>query len=140
MAMNSKGRTVWSSEKGGKSLPAACPRCGAHPCRCEPFRSLPPAEQAVRVRREKAGRGGKTVTVAGPFVLVRDEAAALLAAWKRLCGGGGTLKVVTTPDGIGGIGGIGGGAAFELEIQGDHADRILATLVAAGFQAKRSGG
>jgi translation initiation factor 1 len=133
--MNGKGRTVWSSEKGekgGKSLqPAACPRCGAHPCRCEPFRSLPAAEQAVRVRREKAGRGGKTVTVAGPFVLVRDEAATLLAAWKRLCGGGGTLQTVKTP---------GGDAAFELEIQGDHADRILDTLVAAGFKAKRSGG
>ncbi len=85
----------------------------------------------MRVRREKAGRGGKTVTVAGPFVLIRDEAAALLAAWKRLCGGGGTLKTVKTP---------GGDAAFELELQGDHADRILAALVAAGFPAKRSGG
>jgi translation initiation factor 1 len=85
----------------------------------------------VRVRREKAGRGGKTVTVAGPFVLVRDEAAALLADWKRLCGGGGTLKTVKTPN---------GDAAFELELQGDHADRILDILVAAGFKAKRSGG
>ncbi len=132
MAINAKGRTVWSSEKGGKTVPAVCPRCGAAPCRCEPFSSLPAAEQAVRVRREKAGRGGKTVTVAGPFVLVRDDAAALLAAWKRLCGGGGTLKTVKTSNGIGG--------AFELELQGDHVGRILAALVAAGFQAKRSGG
>jgi translation initiation factor 1 len=131
MATNGKGRTVWSSEKGGKSLPGTCPKCGGAPCRCEPLRSLPPAEQVVRVRREKAGRGGKTVTVAGPLVLVRDEAAALLATWKRLCGGGGTLKPGKT---------TGGDAAFELELQGDHAERIVAALVAAGFKAKRSGG
>jgi translation initiation factor 1 len=131
--MSGKARLVWSSE-AGQAQPKrgkACPRCGAEPCRCEPARSLPPAEQAVRVRREKAGRGGKTVTVAGPLVLVRDEASALLAVWKRLCGGGGTLRAMRTP---------GGDPAFEVEVQGDHADRLLAALAAAGFPAKRSGG
>jgi translation initiation factor 1 len=131
--MNGKAKLVWSSEGGsaGKKGGKSCPRCGADPCRCEPVRSLPPAAHAVRVRREKAGRGGKMVTVAGPLVLVRDEAAALLAAWKRLCGGGGTLRTVRT---------AGGDAAFEVEVQGDHADRLLAALTAAGFPAKRSGG
>jgi translation initiation factor 1 len=130
--MSAKGRLVWSSEGGGGKSAKVCPRCGADPCRCEPFRSLPPAEQtAVRVRREKAGRGGKTVTVAGPLVLTRSDATALLAAWKKLCGGGGTLRTVRT---------AGGDAAFEVEVQGDHADRVLAALTAAGYPAKRSGG
>jgi translation initiation factor 1 len=129
--MNDKRRLVWSSE-GGADRRKPCPRCGADPCRCEPLRSLPPAAQAaVRVRREKGGRGGKTVTVAGPLVLVRAEAAALLAEWKRLCGGGGTLRTMRT---------AGGDPAFEVEVQGDHADRLLAALTAAGFPAKRSGG
>jgi translation initiation factor 1 len=131
---SSKARLVWSSERGADDNTKkgkACSRCGAEPCRCEPFRSLPPAGQAaVRVRREKGGRGGKTVTVAGPLVLTRGDAAALLAAWKRLCGGGGTLRTVRT---------AGGDAAFEVEIQGDHADRLLAALVEAGYPAKRSG-
>jgi translation initiation factor 1 len=129
-----KPRLVWSSERASENTKKGkvCSRCGAEPCRCEPFRSLPPAEQtAVRVRREKGGRGGKTVTVAGPLVLTRGDAAALLAVWKRLCGGGGTLRTVRT---------AGGDAAFEVEIQGDHADRLLAALVESGYPAKRSGG
>jgi translation initiation factor 1 len=129
-----KTRLAWSSERSHDNTKRgkACSRCGADPCRCEPFRSLPPAEQAaVRVRREKGGRGGKIVTVAGPLVLTRGDATALLAIWKRLCGGGGTLRTVKT---------TGGDAAFEVEVQGDHADRLLAALVEGGYPAKRSGG
>lgn len=83
------------------------------------------------MRRERGGRGGKTVTLAGPLVMVREEAAALLASWKKLCGGGGTLRPASAPD---------GSPAFEVEIQGDHADRLLAELEKAGYKAKRSGG
>jgi len=71
------------------------------------------------------------VTVAGPLVLARPEAEALLAAWKKMCGGGGALKEAETPD---------GSPAFELEVQGDHAERLLAELLQAGYKAKRSGG
>jgi translation initiation factor 1 len=51
--------------------------------------------------------------------------------WKKMCGGGGTLKAGKTP---------GGDPAFELEIQGDHADRLTAELTKAGYKAKRAGG
>lgn len=130
--MKSKtGRLVYSTEAPKAPVRETCRSCGADPCRCAPRRSLPPSAQPVRVRRERGGRGGKTVTVAGPLVLVRDEAAALLAAWKKLLGTGGALTAVTAPD---------GSPAFELEIQGDHADRVLAELVKAGYPAKRSGG
>ena len=133
-----KARLVYSSEAGRAQQPPRkddCRKCGAWPCRCEPARSLPPPEQSVRVRREKSGRGGKVVTVAGPLVLTRADATALLAAWKKLCGGGGALKAGQTN-----LSGNSGGPAFELEVQGDHADRIVAELVKAGYKAKRAGG
>lgn len=108
----------------------ACKRCGNWPCRCEPQRSAPAQQQAPRVRRETAGRGGKTVTTVAPLVLARADAQALLADLKKLCGSGGTLKADSGKD----------GAFFVLEVQGDHADKILAELVARGFPAKRAGG
>jgi translation initiation factor 1 len=117
--------------RGAAVAPPVCRRCGAAPCRCEPVRSLPAGEQRVTVRRERAGRGGKTVTVVGPLVLTRADAADLLAAWKRLCGGGGTLRTSRLP---------GGDACFEAELQGDHADRLTAELLQAGYRAKRAGG
>jgi translation initiation factor 1 len=94
-------------------------------------KSLPAASQKVRVRRERGGRGGKTVTVAGPLFLVRADAAALLAAWKKMCGGGGTLRTVRAEN---------GDPAFEVEVQGDHAERVVAELLREGYPAKRSGG
>lgn len=117
------GRTVYSTESSVARKET--------PGRGEPRESLPPSSQSPRVRRERGGRGGKTVTVVGPLALARPEAEALLASWKRMCGGGGALKEGTTPDGA---------PAFELEVQGDHADRLLAELVQAGYKAKKSGG
>jgi translation initiation factor 1 len=104
---------------------------GDSPATREPGASLAPSAQSPRVRREKAGRGGKTVTVVGPLVLARPEAEALLSSWKRMCGGGGALKTGKTAE---------GSPAFELEIQGDHAERLVAELVKAGYKAKRAGG
>jgi translation initiation factor 1 len=117
------GRTVYSTESSVARKET--------PDRGEPRTSLPSSAQSPRVRREKGGRGGKTVTVVGPLVLARPDAEALLASWKRMCGGGGALKEGKTPDGA---------PAFDLEVQGDHADRLLAELVQAGYKAKRSGG
>lgn len=129
--MSGSRRLAWSTERGDNPKGAGCRRCGADPCRCEPVRSLPAAAQKVRVRRERGGRGGKTVTVAGPFFLTREDAAALLASWKKMCGGGGTLRAVRAENGE---------AAFEIEVQGDHAERVAADLVSQGYPAKRSGG
>ena len=91
---------------------------------------MPAAKQAPRVRRETAGRGGKTVTTVKPLLLKRDDAQALLADLKKLCGTGGTLKADKGPD----------GAFFALEVKGDHADKVVAELVKRGFPAKRAGG
>ena len=122
--MRSKaGRTVYSTES-----PVARKQ---EPARREPTTSELPFRQSPRVRLDRSGRGGKTVTIAGPLVLTREEAEALLSSWKKLCGSGGALKAGKTREGT---------PAFELEIQGDHADRLVAELLKEGYKAKRSGG
>ncbi len=125
--MRSKpGRTVYSTESPVARKEDAVRREPTLPAVSElPFRQSP------RVRLDRSGRGGKTVTVAGPLVLTREEAEALLASWKKLCGSGGALKAGKTREGA---------PAFELEIQGDHADRLVAELLKEGYKAKRSGG
>lgn len=123
------GRVVWSSEA---PQPKAAPKKPVSKgVLNEPRESLLPWTQQVRVRRETGGRGGKTVTVAGPLVLTREDATALLSSWKKLCGSGGSLKAARTSDGA---------PCFELEIQGDQAERLVAELLKAGYKAKRSGG
>jgi translation initiation factor 1 len=74
------------------------------------------------VRREKKGRGGKTVTTVTGVPLPPNELKDLAKDLRRRCGTGGTVK-----NGV-------------IEIQGDHADTILETLKQSGFQAKRAGG
>ena len=121
-------RLVYTSGPAGPA--AACPRCAAHPCRCAEAgnaASAPPSSQSVRVRRERAGRKGRTVTVAAPLVLARSDAAELLAELKRRCGAGGTLKPVETEDGR---------PALALEIQGDHVAAVLEHLRTRGFRAR----
>jgi len=87
---------------------------------------LPPERHDVRVRRERSGRRGKTVTVAGPFLLGREEARTLFRQWKKACGSGGALKARDEE--------------FWLEIQGDHVERLVSELQRSGFPAKRAGG
>lgn len=115
-------RTVYTSgPQGGRSLPAKKPDGG------EPA-FLPPGGQRVRVRLERAGRGGKTVTVAGPFALTRADAEALLAELKRACGGGGAVRPIVCQDGA---------PAYALEVQGDHLGRLPAMLRERGFRQAR---
>jgi translation initiation factor 1 len=76
----------------------------------------------VRVRREKQGRGGKTVTTIAGVPLGADGLRDLAAELKRRCGSGGTAK-----DGV-------------IEIQGEHVETVMAELVAKGWKVKRAGG
>ena len=113
------GGLVYSTDSG-----RMCPACRQPVAACVCGRPTVPVagDGVLRVSREKAGRGGKTVTVVRGALL---DAAALAALGKRLktaCGSGGTAK-----DGV-------------IEIQGDHADRLVAWLQQAGFVAKRAGG
>ena len=114
------GGLVYSTDTG-----RMCPACRQPlaTCICKTLaKAAPTGDGIARVTREKQGRGGKTVTVVRGLVL---EAESLVALGKRLraaCGAGGTAK-----DGV-------------LEVQGDHADKVLALLLAEGHKAKRAGG
>jgi translation initiation factor 1 len=76
----------------------------------------------VRVTRDRKGRGGKTVTVIDGVVGSEAELTAMAQQLKKLCGSGGTVK-----DG-------------NIEIQGDHCDKVMAKLTALGYKVKRAGG
>ncbi|HXQ79692.1 MAG TPA: translation initiation factor [Opitutaceae bacterium] len=77
----------------------------------------------VDVTREKAGRGGKTVTVVDGFAGIGlPEKEQLVRAMRAACGCGGTVK---------------GG---RLEIQGDQREVVSRILAESGFRPVYAGG
>jgi translation initiation factor 1 len=111
---------VYSTDSG-----RMCPACRQPQalCSCHAKTArLSGGDGPVRVSRETKGRGGKAVTVVRGLAL---DAAALADLGKRLrsaCGAGGTVK-----DGT-------------IEVQGDHAERVIGLLKAEGLAVKRAGG
>ena len=107
---------VYSTETG-----RMCPVCRKPMADCVcGQKKAPVGDGMARVSREK--RNGKVVTVIKGLPLPEDE---LLAFGKKLraqCGSGGTVK------------------DFVIEVQGDHADKVMAALQAAGHKDKRAGG
>ncbi len=87
-----------------------------------PVVELPPSQQQLRVQASRKGRKGKTVTVISGFQLHSEALTALLKHLKTQCGAGGTIKDDT------------------IEIQGDHAQKLVQILAQQGYQAKVSGG
>ena len=115
----SSGSLVYSTDSG-----RMCPGCGRPIAACTCRRPAPaaPGDGVVRVSREKAGRGGKEVTLVRGVAL---DGAALAAMGKRLkthCGTGGTVK-----EGV-------------IELQGDHGVHVIELLTAEGWKVKRAGG
>jgi translation initiation factor 1 len=106
-------RLVYSTDDGDKR--EASRQRKAPPSAGPPL----PRDGVVRVFREKGGRGGKTVTVVRGLEGNLDAVAKDL---KRQCGAGGAVKAGT------------------IEIQGDHRDKVVAWLRAAGYAAKSAGG
>jgi len=113
--------TLVYSTEGGR----ICPKC-QHPlsaCQCAALKAAArPGDGIVRVSRETSGRGGKAVTVVRGVPLDATALAALGQRLRRACGAGGTVK-----DGV-------------IEVQGDHAERLVAALQVEGYQVKRAGG
>ena len=83
---------------------------------------LPPQQQDIRIQATRSGRKGKTVTVLTGFQHKPETLAKLLKKLKSQCGSGGTVK------------------EQNLEIQGDHKQKLLETLTKLGYKAKISGG
>lgn len=116
MAKNKKARTVFSTELG-----RVCPRCGwpEKNCSCavESQESVPDRIVA-RLRIEKAGRKGKTVTVIDSLPKNQDFLKALAKELKKLCGAGGTV------------------VENRVEIQGNRLDQLREILRAKGWIVK----
>jgi translation initiation factor 1 len=108
--MSKRGDMVWSSTDGDLRKardPKTVTRTTTGP---------------VKVRRETAGRKGKTVTTVLNLPLNDNDMRDLAGRLKKRCGVGGSTK-----DGV-------------IEIQGDHRDTVLAVLRAEGFTAVLAGG
>ena len=116
----SPGRIVYSTEKG-----RLCPVCGwpADDCHCSKAlggerAEAVPARITAKLRIEKSGRGGKTVTVVdglpGNASFLEDLAREL----KKACGTGGSVA-----DGV-------------VELQGDRRERLREILAKKGYIVK----
>jgi translation initiation factor 1 len=111
------GRLVYSSDAG-----RMCPGCGwpAHDCKCSASlgSAVVPPRIVAKLRLEKKGRGGKSVTVVDGLPGNAPFLAALAAELKRACGTGGT--------------------AFDtgVELQGDMRGKVRDVLVKKGWVVK----
>ena len=77
--------------------------------------TLPKNQQKLRLNMERAGRGGKTVTLVKGFVGSNEDINLLCKLLKQKCGVGGSVK-----DG-------------EIIIQGDHRQRLVEILKKEGY-------
>jgi translation initiation factor 1 len=119
MQHRKSSRPVYSTEHG-----RLCSGCGKAPAHCSCASDAVPAsgDGVIRLRRESKGRGGKTVTVIDGLP---GDTAALKAMAKKLkqhCGVGGAVK------------------ERQVEIQGDHRERIATLLRMEGYTVKLAGG
>lgn len=107
------------SSAGLPSAPENLPAAAAPPPAAKPAKS----RGRVDILREKAGRGGKTVTVVRGFVGIGlPEKEQLAKAMQKACGTGGTVK-----DG-------------QIEIQGDQREQVARILTEANFRPVFAGG
>ena len=111
-------RPVYSTQAG-----RLCPKCGwpERDCKCSSQFARDdalPARIVAKLRMEKKGRGGKTVTVV--YDLPKNAAflKELAADLKRACGSGGAVVDDT------------------VEIQGDLRDRVREVLLKRGWTVK----
>lgn len=115
----SNSRLVYSTS-GGR----VCPTCGWPIDNCQCSKTLSSGKEAVpdrpiaKLRMEKKGRGGKTVTVVYGLPNNAEFLKALCGELKRTCGCGGA----TTEDGV--------------ELQGELRDRVRGYLEKKGFVVK----
>jgi translation initiation factor 1 len=117
MAPRENTRLVYSTDAG-----RMCPGCGrpARDCRCSTARRNEPVPVRVvaKLRIEKAGRGGKTVTVLYDLPRNADFLEDLGQDLKRACGVGGAVRDAA------------------VELQGDQRARVRELLLKRGFGVK----
>lgn len=113
----SSSRLVYSPSSG-----RTCPACGwpADNCQCSGTRASEavPAKVVAKLRMEKKGRGGKTVSVVYDLPHNAAFLKELCRELKRACGTGGAVADNT------------------IELQGDQRDRLRELLLKKGFTVK----
>lgn len=116
-AADDRGRETGDAGRGG-----APGRLGEANPRHDGAASAPGAGSRVKVRRETAGRRGKTATTVSGVPLGEDGLRELAGRLKKRCGVGGSAK-----DGV-------------IELQGDHRDVVVEVLRADGYDVVLAGG
>lgn len=109
--MKKNSRLVYSTESGRVKPEAS-----------DPANDRPAGDGIVRIWKSSKGRGGKTVSLINGLALPDAELKALGKKLKQLCGTGGSLK------------------EGQIEIQGDHREKLKTALEAQGFTVKLAGG
>ena len=112
-------RMVYSTDGSHKNN---CKVCDENPCQCRRPSAVNPSETLVKIRLEKKSRGGKVVSVMFNLPYNPEYFTKLAKKLKASCGTGGTFK-----DG-------------QIEIQGDHREKLQKELEKMGFQVKFAGG
>jgi translation initiation factor 1 len=117
LADRDRPRLVYSTGTG-----RVCPTCGwpeGHcPCRSRRPDAPVPVRVVAKLRVEKAGRGGKTVTVVYDLPRNATFLKDLCSELKKACGTGGTALDTA------------------IELQGEQRDRVRDLLVKKGFGVK----
>ena len=118
MGARDNARVVYSTATEGK-----CPGCGwpQRDCKCSSRLARDeavPARITAKLRMEKKGRGGKTVTVVYGLPQNEEFLKELAAELKRACGTGGAV--------------VDGG----VELQGELRERVRDALLKKGYTVK----
>jgi translation initiation factor 1 len=121
MGNGENARLVYSTDAG-----RICPQCGlpVENCRCSQNRgsSTKQTDGAVRIVLDRKHRRGKMMTIVSGAPGDEAELAQLCRELKKLLATGGS-----THDG-------------QVELQGDHRERVAAYFAARGIKTRRVGG
>ena len=98
--------------------PVLCDRCGEEirSCQCPPM-DTPAAKQSLKVRLDRRKRG-KLITVVSNFHCSDQQIQETLTALKNKCGAGGSIE------------------EGNIELQGDHTQRVPELLIARGYRVQ----
>lgn len=104
--------------------PQKCDRCSklVEECRCPPLPSapaplIPPEKQTAKLQVENRKKG-KVVTVIRGLPAIGNDLPALLTLLKNSCGAGGSID------------------GDQIEVQGNHLQRIKESLAKLGYKVK----
>lgn len=114
-------RLVFSTEGGNR-----CKKCerALKKCQCLPTTELEnkSTNSTIKVQYERKGRKGNGVSIIKNLALPMDEIKTLTKELKVKCGSGGSIK------------------NLQIEIQGDHRDKIKTFLESKQYKVKIAGG